>query len=82
MKNLVILSALFYLPNALLADLPPTWSKSEKYDHPFMVISGTTTYKTLQDVPANSIEITDSNYWIDLLNDPDKPDTDPKPRIW
>lgn len=78
MKKLVILSALFYLPNALLADFLPTWSKSEKYDHPDMVISGTTTYKTLQDVPANSIEITDSEYWVELLNDPEKPKTDPE----
>ena len=65
MKALAVISVFVYLTTLLSAQGPATWSQSTAYTHPALVIDGTTTYLSLQNVPANT-EITNTNYWSTL----------------
>ena len=65
MKALTSLITLVFLTAFLSAQGPATWSSSASYTHPALVIDGTTTYISLQDVPANTA-ITNTSYWVTL----------------
>ncbi|MEC7800360.1 MAG: hypothetical protein VX609_03640 [Verrucomicrobiota bacterium] len=65
MKALTSLITLVFLTAFLSAQGPATWSSSASYTHPALVIDGTTTYISLQDVPANTA-ITNTSYWATL----------------
>lgn len=65
MKALAVISLFVYLTTLLSAQGPATWSQSTAYTHPALVINGTTTYLSLQNVPANT-EITNTTYWSTL----------------
>ena len=65
MKALAVTSVFLYLTTLVSAQGPATWSQSTAYTHPALVINGTTTYLSLQNVPANT-EITNTTYWSTL----------------
>ena len=65
MKTLAVTSVFLYLTTLVSAQGPATWSQSTAYTHPALVINGTTTYLSLQNVPANT-EITNTTYWSTL----------------
>ena len=65
MKALTSIISLVFLTAFLSAQGPATWSSSDSYTHPALVIDGTTTYISLQDVPANTA-ITNTSYWATL----------------
>jgi hypothetical protein len=65
MKALAIISIFVYLTTLLSAQGPATWSQSTAYTHPALVINGTTTYLSLQNVPADT-DITNTTYWSTL----------------
>lgn len=56
---------LFSLKSIVYSQGPATWSSSQDYTHPSLVIDGTTTYMSVQNVPAN-IEISNTAYWKTL----------------
>lgn len=56
---------LFSLTSIVYSQGPATWSSSQDYTHPTLVIDGTITYLSTQDVPANT-PITNTNYWSPL----------------
>lgn len=65
MKALAVISVFLYLTTLLSAQGPATWSQSSAYTHPALVINGSTTYLSLQNVPANT-DITNTTYWSTL----------------
>ena len=65
MKALAIISIFVYLTTLLSAQGPATWNQSTAYTHPALVINGTTTYLSLQNVPADT-DITNTTYWSTL----------------
>ena len=65
---------LFSLSNIVYSQGPATWSSSQSYTHPALVISGSTTYISIQNVPVG-ILITNTTYWSTL--DSLTPDTPP-----
>ena len=65
MKTLSIISVFICLTTLLSAQGPATWNQSIAYTHPALVIDGTTTYLSLQNVPANT-DITNTTYWSTL----------------
>ena len=65
MKALTSIISLVFLTAFLSAQGPATWSSSDSYTHPALVIDGTTTYISLQDVPANTA-ISNTSYWATL----------------
>jgi hypothetical protein len=67
MKALAVISIFVYLTTLLSAQGPATWSQGTAYTHPALVINGTTTYLSLQNVPANT-DITNTTYWSTLDN--------------
>jgi hypothetical protein len=67
MKALAVISIFVYLTTLLSAQGPATWSQTTAYTHPALVINGTTTYLSLQNVPANT-DITNTTYWSTLDN--------------
>lgn len=67
MKALAVISVFVYLTTLVSAQGPATWSQSTAYTHPALVINGTTTYLSLQNVPANT-DITNTTYWSTLDN--------------
>jgi hypothetical protein len=67
MKALAIISIFLYLTTLLSAQGPATWNQSTAYTHPALVINGTTTYLSLQNVPADT-DITNTTYWSTLDN--------------
>jgi len=66
MKNrLFTLLSLFLAGCFLSAQGPASWNQKTAYTHPALVINGTTTYISLEDVPPNTA-ITNSAYWATL----------------
>ena len=65
MKALLVTSIFLLTSTILPAQGPATWSQSTAYTHPALVINGTTTYISLEDVPANTA-ITNTTYWATL----------------
>ena len=65
MKALLVTSIFFLTSTILPAQGPATWDQSTAYTHPALVINGTTTYISLEDVPANTA-ITNTTYWATL----------------
>ena len=69
MKSITLLIVFLYITNLLFAQGPASWSKSENYTHPSLVVDVSTsiTYISVQDVDsANNIEITNTTYWVSL----------------
>ena len=56
---------LFSLKSIVYSQGPSSWNSSQSYTHPALVITGTTTYISIQNVPAN-IEISNTAYWKTL----------------
>ena len=66
MKNrLFTLLTLFFVSYFLSAQGPATWNQNTAYTHPALVINGTTTYMSLEDVPPNTA-ITNKAFWVSL----------------
>jgi hypothetical protein len=65
MKALAVLSVFLYLSTLVSSQGPATWNQSTAYTHPALVINGTTTYLSLQNVPADT-DITNTTYWSTL----------------
>jgi hypothetical protein len=65
MKALLVTSIFLLTSTILPAQGPATWSQSTAYTHPALVINGTTTYISIEDVPANTA-ITNTTYWATL----------------
>jgi hypothetical protein len=65
MKALAVISVFLYLTTFVSSQGPATWNQSTAYTHPALVINGTTTYLSLQNVPADT-DITDTTYWSTL----------------
>ena len=65
MKALLVTSIFVITSTILPAQGPATWDLSTAYTHPALVINGTTTYISLEDVPANTA-ITNTTYWATL----------------
>ena len=56
---------MYILTTLLSAQGPATWNQSTAYTHPSLVINGTTTYLSSQNVPADT-DITNTTYWSTL----------------
>ena len=56
---------IFSLTSFVYSQGPSSWSSSQSYTHPALVITGTTTYISIQNVPAG-ISITNTTYWSTL----------------
>jgi len=66
MKNRLFTTLSLLLVSYLLsAQGPQTWNSNKSYTHPALVISGSTTYLSLRDVPS-STSITNADYWSTL----------------
>ena len=65
MKALLVTSIFLLTSTILPAQGPATWDLSTAYTHPALVINGTTTYISLEDVPENTA-ITNTTYWATL----------------
>ena len=65
MKALLVTSIFLLTSTILPAQGPATWSQSTAYTHPALVINGSTTYISIEDVPANTA-ITNTTYWATL----------------
>ena len=65
MKALVVTSLFLFLSSIVSAQAPIAWSQSGTYSSGDLVIDGITTYKALQDVPANTA-ISNTSYWATL----------------
>jgi hypothetical protein len=67
MKTLALLSSIVFLTYYASGQGPATWDQNTAYTHTSIVINGTTTYITKQDVPAGTL-ITSTTYWESLDN--------------
>ena len=65
MKFLSFLSFFTLTVLSSLAQGPATWDQNTAYTHPALVLNGSTTYISLQDVPSGTA-ITSSTYWSTL----------------
>ena len=65
MKFLSLLSFFTLIVLSSLAQGPATWDQNTAYTHPALVLNGSTTYISLQDVPSGTA-ITSSSYWSTL----------------
>jgi len=65
MKFLSFLSFFTLIVLSSLAQGPETWDQNTAYTHPALVLNGSTTYISLQDVPSGTA-ITSSSYWSTL----------------
>ena len=65
MKFLSFLSFFTLIVLSSLAQGPETWDQNTAYTHPALVLNGSTTYISLQDVPSGTA-ITSTSYWSTL----------------